>query len=253
MRRLAPSLAAALGLIGLAIPLAAAEVMVFVAASLSDALKELGGAYEKSGGDKVLFSFAGSNLLARQILDGAPADLFASADEAQMDRVQGAGLLAKGTRKALLSNLLAAVALNDSPLSLTAAAGLAGLERIAMADPRAVPNGIYARRYLEKLGLWDRLAGRVIPTENVRGSLQAVESGNADLAIVYRSDARISAKVRVLFEVPAAQGPAIRFPFAVLKKAPNPDGARRFLEFLSGPQAREAFIRHGFLIPPPKP
>lgn len=241
------------GLLGVcplfAAPLNAAEILVFGAASLSEAMKNLGAAYEKESGDQVRFNFASSSLLARQIQEGAPADLFASADEAQMDRL--GGLVLSGSRRVLLSNRLVAVALSDSPLSISSAAGLAtaAVTRIAIADPRAVPNGVYAKQYLQKAGLWARLSGKVIPTENVRGSLQAVESGDVEVAIVYRSDALIDKKVRVLFEVPGAAAPPIRYPFAVLKDAPQPAAAQKFLDYLGTDKAMDVFLRYGFLKP----
>lgn len=234
-----------------ALPLRAEEILVFSAASLSDAMKVLGGAYQKESGAKVTFNFAGSNLLARQIGEHAPADVFASADEAQMDRLEKQGLLRVGSRRPLLSNLLVAVALKDSPLSISSAADLtnAAVTRIAIADPQAVPNGVYARQYLEKQGLWRKLTTKVIPTENVRGSLQAVESGNVEVAIVYKSDAQISKKVKVLFEVPREEGPRISYPFAVLKDGPHPDAARKFLDYLSTDKALDVFLSYGFLKP----
>jgi molybdate transport system substrate-binding protein len=243
------------GLLASAALLPAAELQVYAAASLRDALRELGGRYEKSGGEKLVFNFEASNLLARHILEGAPADLFASADAAQMDRVQEQGLLLGKSRRNLLSNQLAVVALKESPLSLSAAADLAGpaVGRISIADPKAVPNGVYARQYFEKLGLWARLEPKVIPVQNVRGSLAAVESGNVDVAVLYRSDAQISDKVKLLFEVPAAKGPAIVYPFAALKGGSNPRGAQRFLKYLSGKDSLAVFRRYGFLTPAFKP
>ena len=251
MRTIKNRLALLLALLLFAAPLRASDLLVFGAASLSDALKELGSTYQKETGTKVAFNFAGSNLLARQIMEGAPADVFASADEAQMDRLEAGGLLETKTRRVLLSNLLVAVALADSPLSVRSAAGLASpaISRIAIADPRAVPSGVYARKYLEKAGLWSRLIGKVLPTENVRGALQAVESGNAEVAMVYKSDALISKKVRILFEVPREEGPRIAYPFAVLKDAPGAEPARRFLDFLSTDASMQVFLRHGFLKP----
>ena len=239
----------------LALPLRAAEILVFSAASLADAMKALGAAYEKESGVKVTCNFAGSNLLARQIAEHAPADLFASADEAQMDQLEKKGLLLAGSRRPLLSNLLVAVALKDSPLKISSAAGLASpaVTRIAIADPKAVPNGVYARQYLEKLGLWKKLTAKVIPTENVRGALQAVESGNVEVAIVYKSDAQTAKKVWVLCEVPREEGPRISYPFAVLKDGPHAEQARKFLDYLSTDKAQDVFLSDGFLKPAAAP
>jgi molybdate transport system substrate-binding protein len=235
----------------LAGPLRAEGLLVFAAASLSDPLQALGASYQRQSGVPLSFNFGASNLLARQILEGAPADLFASADETQMDRLQARGLVAASGRRDLLSNLLVTVALKDSPLKVSTAAGLAdpAVSRIAVADPRAVPNGVYARQYFKRIGLWQRLSGKVIPTENVRASLQAVESGNVDAAVVYQSDALTSRKVRVLFQVAQRQGPRILYPFAVLRESAHAEAARRFLDYLATDQSLAVFLAAGFLKP----
>src|SRR5262245_4066219 len=160
-------------------PAAAQELQVFAAASLTDALQELAKTYEKDSGQKIAFNFGASSLLARQIQEGAPADVFFSADEAKMDGLDKAHLLLPGTRRSLLSNTLVVVVASDSPLKLSAASELgdARFKRLALAETRTVPAGIYAKQYLEKIGIWARVAERVIPTENVRAALAAVESG----------------------------------------------------------------------------
>lgn len=231
-------------------PLPAGEIHVSAAASLTDALRDLKAAYEKAGGDTVVLNLGASSLLARQIEEGAPADLFLSADEARMDQLQKAGLVLAGTRRSVLANTLVVVVPTDSPLKLSSPADLAGpgVKALALAETRTVPAGIYAREYLEKLGLWGRLAGRVVPTENVRAALSAVESGNADAGIVYRTDAGISKKVRIAFEVPRAAGPDISYPFAVLAGSRRKEAARRFLDYLASPPALEVFRRYGFLV-----
>jgi molybdate transport system substrate-binding protein len=111
-----------------------------------------------------------------------------------------------------------------------------------------VPAGIYARQYLERKGLWERLAGRVVPTENVRAALAAVESGNVDAGIVYKTDAGISKRVRIAWEVPRAETPAISYPFAVLAGSGRKEAARRLLDYLGSPPALAVFRKHGFLI-----
>ena len=120
------------------------------------------------------------------------------------------------------------------------------VQRIALAEPSSVPAGVYSKRFLEAVGLWDAVAPKVIPTENVRAVLAAVESGDVDAGIVYRTDARISKRVRIAFEVPSSRGPAISYPFAAVKGAPHGAAARSFLEHLSSPEARAIFARHGF-------
>src|ERR1700720_4726950 len=183
--------------------ISAAELTVHAAASLSDAMNEIGRAYEKQSGDKLRFNFGASSMLARQIEEGAPGDLFFSADEAKMDALEKKDLLVPGTRRSLLSNLLVIVVPADASAAPKSAADLAKPEfkKIALAEPQTVPAGIYAREYLQKLGLWDAVKEKVVPTENVRAALAAVESGNVDVGIVYKTDSLISKKVKVAVEI----------------------------------------------------
>lgn len=198
--------------IGLSLPAAlpAAEVKVSAAASLTDALRELATSYEKQSGDTVLFNLGASSTLARQIQEGAPADVFFSADEEKMNGLER-GHLAPGTRRSLLSNSLVVVVAADGPLRMSAIRDLAQprFRALALAEPQTVPAGIYAKEYLRKIGLWSVVIDRVIPTENVRAALAAVESGNVEAGIVYKTDALISRKVRVAWEVPRGEGPDI--------------------------------------------
>jgi len=225
-------------------------VLVFAAASLTDALKEIAASWEIAGGERIVFNFAASSLLARQIREGAPADVFLSADEAQMDGLERAGLVVPGTRRSVLSNTLVAVVPKDSALRIASARDLAGpgVERLALAEPTSVPAGVYSKKFFERVGIWDALAPKVVPTENARATLAAVESGNVDAGIVYRTDAAISKHVRIAFEIPAAMGPAISYPFALVKGAPRETEARRFLAYLGSPAARAVFVRYGFLV-----
>jgi molybdate transport system substrate-binding protein len=225
-------------------------VLVFAAASLTDALKEIAASWEIAGGESVVFNFAASSLLARQIREGAPADLFLSADEAQMDGLERAGLVVPGTRRSVLSNTLVVVVPADSTLRIASERDLAGkgVERIALAEPTSVPVGVYSKKFFERVGIWDALTPKVVPTENARATLAAVESGNVDAGIVYRTDAAISKHVRIAFEIPAAMGPAISYPFALVKGAPRETEARRFLAYIGSPAARAVFVRYGFLV-----
>ncbi len=227
-----------------------ALVLVFAAASLTDALTAIGTAWEKSGGEKIAFNFASSSTLARQIREGAPADLFLSADEAQMDTLQKAGLLVPETRRSVLSNELVVVVPAGSPLKIVSEKDLAGprVGTLAIAEPTSVPVGVYSKNFFERAGIWGAVASKVVPTENARATLAAVESGNVDAGLVYRTDAAISKRVRVAFEVPAATGPSISYPFALVKGAPREAAARKFLEYLSSKAAREVFVRYGFLV-----
>jgi molybdate transport system substrate-binding protein len=230
--------------------LPAAELTVHAAASLSDALKQIGVAYEKESGDKLQFNFGASNMLARQIEEGAPADVFLSADEAKMDALEKKGLLLSGTRRSLLSNSLVIVVAADSTTPLKSAADLAKPEckKIALAETKSVPAGIYAREYLEKLGLWSAVSEKVVPTENVRAALAAVESGNVDAGIVYKTDALISKKVKVVVEVSGAEAPKISYPVGVVKSSKEPEHAKKFAEFLATPAAGQFFEKFGFIV-----
>jgi len=227
----------------------AAELQVFAAASLTDALKEIGGAYEKATGTKLMFNFAASSILARQIEEGAPADLFFSADEEKMNSLQEKGLILKETRKSLLSNTLVIVVPYDSTVAMDSPHVLAKSNwKIAMAEPQTVPAGIYAKEYLKKIGIWNQVIDRVIPTENVRAALAAVESGNVDVGIIYKTDANISKRVKIAYEIPAQDGPKIGYPLAVVSESRQSDAARKLVDYLSSPESIAVFRKYGFLI-----
>lgn len=246
--RLLPILA-----LSLALPLRADTLNVFAAASLTDALKEIQKNYEAKSGDKLAFSFLGSNVLAKQIEQGAPADIFFSADEAQMDHVAKAGLIDPATRRDLLENTLVIVAPADSPLADVKPADLAKpeIKRIALADPKAVPAGVYAKAYLTKLGLWDQVQAKVVPTANVRAALAAVESGDVEVGLVYQTDANSTKKTKVVYAVPQGDGPPIKYPVALVKGA-GKDSAKKFLTYLESPEALDVFKKYGFLTGSPK-
>ena len=229
--------------------LGATEVRVFAAASLTDALREIAGAYERRTGDRIVFNFGASSILARQIEQGAPADLFLSADEEKMNALAKGGLIDARTRTSVLSNTLVIVVPRDGGQRIAAAHDLAAkpIRSIALAEPSSVPAGIYARQWLMACGLWDRVKGKVIPTDNVRAALAAVESGNVDAAIVYKTDALLSREVRIAYAVPREAGPAISYSFAVVTEAEHPQAARRLLAHLRSKPALDVFARHGFL------
>ena len=230
----------------------AADIRVSAAASLSDALKEIGETYAAKSGDKPVFNFGGSNVLARQIEEGAPIDLFFSADEAIMDALAQKGRIVPNTRRNALGNSLVIIVAAESGAKIATPPDLATatVKRLALADPKAVPAGKYAKQYLETLGLWSAIEPKVVPTENVRAALAAVESGNVEAGIVYQTDAAISKKVKIAFAVPAKDGPAIRYPVALLKDAPLPDAARKFLQHLATPKAARVFEKFGFIVLP---
>ena len=225
---------------------------VYAAATLSDALREIAAVYEKSGGGKISLSLGSSLVLARQIEEGAPADVFLSADEAKMDELEKRGLVLRGTRKSLLSNTLVILVRADSPLKIVTAQDLAGsaVKAIALCEPQTVPAGIYAQQYLRKIKVWDRVVKKLVPVENVRAAMAAVESGNVEAAIVFKTDARVSKQVRVVLEIPAADGPPISYPVAVLSESGKPQAARRFVAYLESPAGLAVFRKYGFLIQP---
>lgn len=244
MRALVLLLSALLSLAG---PAGADEVTVFAAASLAESLEEAARGFEQATGHKVVLNVGGSNDLARQIVAGAAADLFLSADSAQMDVIEKAGLVRPADRVDLLSNVLVIVVPAASAATIAAPRDLAGLRRLAIADPEAVPAGVYARGYLESQGLWAALKDRVIPTLNVRAALSAVESGNAEAGIVYRTDAALSRRVRVAFTVPREQGPRIVYVLGRLAASATP-GAVELARRLAGPEGRAVFGKYGFVV-----
>jgi molybdate transport system substrate-binding protein len=226
-------------------------LVVSVAASLNDALVEIAALYRAATGVAVALNTAGSNTLARQIIEGARVGVFLSADEIQMNAVEKAGRLVPGTRTRLLTNELAVVAPHDAPADLTVARVLDGrVARIAMGEPSAVPAGVYGRRWLEAQKAWDRIAPKVVPFPTVRAVLSAVEAGRVDAGIVYRTDA-LSSKVRVIARISPTDHPYldIVLPAAVVAGPDEAEG-RRFLEFLKGAQARAVFTKYGFGTPP---
>ncbi len=227
-------------------PASAAEITVFAAASLADAVSEIGKAFAAASGHHVAFNFGASSDLARQIRAGAPADVFFSADEAQMDVVTRAGAVRATDRVDLLSNTLVVVVPARTPRRLRAPSEIANFERLALADPQAVPAGVYAKKYLEQVGVWSRLADRIVPTLNVRGALAAVASENVPAAIVYRTDAATSSRVAVAFEVPRAAGPPIVYVMAPLAQASGP--ARLFADELASARATRVYQKYGFIV-----
>ncbi len=224
------------------------SLVVSAAASLTPVMEPLAAAYLGSGGARVELNLAASSVLAAQIVNGAPVDVFISADRFQMDRVVGAGRVADPGPVDLLSNRLAFVAPAGSPVTLDDPAGLLTLDaaRIAIADPTAVPAGVYARAYLEAEGLWELLGARLLPTQNVRAALATVETGDAEVGIVYDTDARSTPRVTTLYVVPAVEGPPITYPAAVLTDSTMAGEARRFLEYLWSGDGRRVFEAAGF-------
>ncbi len=241
-------------LLAFSVPAHAAErVLVFAAASTTDALQEIGRAFTKEHGHAVEFAFGASSDLARQAVAGAPADVFLSADTAKLEQVQKAGLVQPGSRVDLLSNRLVVVVPVDSKRKVASAAELREVKRLALADPAAVPAGLYAKAWLEKAGLWKELEPRVVPALDVRAALSAVEAGRVDAGVVYATDAALSKRVRVVLTIPEAEGPRIVYPVAALSGGKASEAGRAFVRFLQGDTARRSFERHGFIVLPGKP
>jgi molybdate transport system substrate-binding protein len=215
--------------------------------SLTESLAAAAKSYLAAGGGPVRFNFAGSNVLARQLVNGAPADLFISADEAQMNVASEAGAIDRATRVDLLANRLAVI-VRPGHTRIRDIRGVLGpdVRRVAIGDPGAVPAGVYARDYLQAVGLWDALQSRLVPVGNVRAAVAAVENGSADAAIVYETDAAIVRTAVIAFVVTGAGAPRILYPAAVVAGSRHRDAAARFLLFLRGPQGAEIFRRYKF-------
>lgn len=229
---------------------AAEQVVVFAAASLKTALDAVAADFTAATGDDVLISYAGSNLLAAQIIAGAPADLFLSASEAWMDEVAAAGLVVPGTRRDLLGNTLVLIAhgTDAAPVAIGPELDLAGLldgGKLAMALVDSVPAGQYGKAALTMLGLWDAVQQDVAQTDNVRAALALVAAGEAPLGIVYASDALAEPGVSVIATFPPDSHPPIVFPVALLTNATDPADAD-FLAALSERAAIGIFAAQGF-------
>ena len=223
---------------------ARAEITVGAAISLSDAVTEISTAYTAKTGGKVRLTFAGTNVISRQIEAGAPIDVFFSADTSHMDALITKGFIKRGTVHVVATNQLVVIAPADSKLTLKSARDLLSLDRIAIADPDSVPAGIYAKKWLTAEGVWEGL--QIIPVQNVRAALIAAEAGDATAAIVYRSDALSSKKVNIALVADPAKTGAIEYPAAVVEDSVRQEEAKRFIEFLAGEAAGAVFIRHGF-------
>lgn len=243
-----PAISVAAVLWTVAAPASGQPLLVSAAVSLSEALQECGAAFQRATGRRVTFNFAASNALARQIVHGAPADVFVSADAAQMDVVDRAGRLLAGTRRPIVSNALVIVAAGagatpwSDPKRLTSPE----VRRIAVGDPQAVPAGVYAKQWLARVGLWGAVKGKIVPAGSVRGALAAVNGGAIPVGIVYRTDARAAHGVSVVYEVSGDAAPRISYPAAVVRHAREEEGARLFVKFLAGDEAQRIFAAHGF-------
>ncbi len=228
-------------------------VTIFAAASLKNALDSAAKAYEKSTGNKVVISYAGSSALAKQIEQGAPADVFISADLDWMDYVQKKKLIKDDTRFNLLGNRLVLIAPKDSAVELKIGkdfplAAALGDNHIAMANVKSVPAGKYGSAALEKLGVWAAVQPKVAQADNVRAALALVAQGEAPLGIVYESDAAAEPKVKIVDVFPEDSHPPIIYPIAILADTKNGDAAKAFIDDLKTPEGQAFFTKEGFTV-----
>jgi molybdate transport system substrate-binding protein len=241
---------------GLPLAAQAEDVTVFAAASLKNALDEVAAAYKEKTGKAVLISYAGSNALAKQIEEAAPADIFFSADLAWMDYLEERDLIRKDTRQTLLGNAIVLVAPADAATAITIDKGvdLAGAlgpdGKLAMANVDSVPAGKYGKAALEWLGVWDSVAPHVVQADNVRAALAFVATGEAPLGIVYQTDANSEPKVAVVGTFPPDSHPAILYPVAMIASSQNPD-ARAFFDFMRSDDAKSFYEKQGFTVVTP--
>ena len=230
------------------------EVVVFAAASTTNAIADIGELYAAKGAGPIKTSFASSSTLAKQIASGAPADVYLSANKKWMDFLEKKNAVDKATRFDLLGNRIVLIAplkssidkvqVNDA-LDLAALLGSDG--RLSMGDPDHVPAGMYGKKAMEKLGLWNQVQGRLAPMKDVRAALVLVERGEAPLGQVYATDAAISKKVRVVGMFPTASHPPIVYPVAAVAGG-KANAAAAFLDFLKSAEAKAVFAKYGFEV-----
>lgn len=231
------------------------QITIFAAASLRNALDEADAAFTKASGFKVTVSYAASSALAKQIAQGAPADIFISANIKWMDYLDGKKLIAPGTRVNLLGNSLVLIAPKDSKLNHVSIgkgfdiAKLAGNGRIAVADVKAVPAGLYAKASLQALGAWKAAESKLAQAENVRATLAYVARGETPLGIVYSTDAKIEPKVKIVGVFPATSHPAITYPIAAMASG-RTARTKAYLHFLRSSAAKTIFEKYGFRFLP---
>lgn len=227
----------------------AVTLNVSASATFTDVLKEINDRYmERQPGVTITAHFASAGTIQTQIEQGAPCDVFLSAGARQMDNLQNGGLILDDTRKDLLRNTIVLTVPRHSTLRLSDFASLTGanVSRVAIGDPVSVSSGMYGKQALEQLGVYSQLKSKLILCSDVRAVLTYVENGDVDAGIVYRTDALISDRVELAAEGPAEVNATIVYPVAVIKASKDPDAARRYLDFLSGEEARAVFEEYGF-------
>jgi len=252
LSRFIPMLGLLLAVAGATQPVAAQETLtVFAAASMRNALDDANAAFTKSSGIKVTASYAASSALAKQIEQGAPADVFVSANIKWMDYLAEHKRIKPDTRVNLLGNKLVLIAPKDSKLDKVAIgqgfdiAKLAGNGRIAVADVKAVPAGLYAKAALEKLGAWKAAEPKLAMAENVRATLAFVARSETPVGIVYATDAKVEPKVKIVGVFPESSHPAVIYPVAAIAETKKA-GVARYLSFLRTKAAKAIFEKYGF-------
>ncbi len=227
-------------------------VIAFAGAGLTDAMDEIKTEFAKQTGVEVQASYAASSTLARQVVHGAEAHLLLCANTDWVDYLDKRGFVAR--RRDLLSNRLVIIVPIGSEANVTRLENLAGddVEQLALGEPASVPAGRYAKEALTRLGLWDRIAGKVASAEDVRHALYYVETGSADAGIVYATDAAISKKVKIVAEIPEKLTGPIRYPIALLKHGEGNVAAESLYRYLASPEATRIFEKHGFTTLTPK-
>jgi len=225
-------------------------ITVFAASSLTDTMKAVADAYQAKTGTKVTLSFGGSNTLAQQIDQGAGADIFMSADPQWMDFLAKNNRIAAATRHNLLGNRLVLIGGSGSkPITVAPKFDLAGAlgdGRLAMADPNAVPAGIYGKAALTSLGVWDSVSDKIASADNVRAAMQFVSRGEAPYGIVYETDSKVDSGVHIVAAFPENSYPPIVYPVALTETASL--AAKDFLTYVSGPDAKAIFEKAGFTV-----
>ncbi len=225
-------------------------IVVFAAASTSNAIGEIKRRFTETSGVQVQASYGSSAALAQQIVNGAGADVFLSADVSWADYLAKNGLVAR--RQNLLGNRLVIVLPDDSTLDVKKPEDLLAesVQHLALGNPESVPAGKYARQALKKLGLWERLRPKVAAAEDVRSALAYVESGAAEAGIVYATDAAISKKVKVAVAVPQELTGPICYPAVLLKQGVGRPAAESFYRCLRRPESLKIFQKYGFTVLP---
>ncbi|WP_434361750.1 molybdate ABC transporter substrate-binding protein [Parasalinivibrio latis] len=230
-------------------PVFAKDITVFAAASMTNALNQIVDIYNKDHADKAVVSYASSSTLARQISQGAPADIYISANERWMDYLQKQGLL--NDRRDLAANELVIVSSLDNVKKVVPdAKGIEDINkagRIAVGDPQHVPAGIYARQTLESLGVWNKVQNNLARANNVRSALALVERGESPYGIVYETDAEAAKNVHIVAVFPSSLHTPITYPAAMIGKEPSKE-VKAFYQFLNSAQAGKILQQHGFSL-----